>query len=145
MHDHSASFHGVGSSFKLFRISPARSSHVKQNLSALALMLPYLEQTSVYNSFNFDFGADEGYTSLTGNIQATATNTSLKVFQCPSDPLAGAPDYQYTTNTNNYYASVGTSMYWSQIGSTYPVNTSSVNMPSTGLFTFQRGFPQAGK
>jgi len=117
---------------------------VKQNLSALALLLPFLEQTPVYNSINFNFGADEYETianrSLTAWIQGTAINTSIKAFQCPSDPLAGQPDYQGTTNTNNYYASVGTTMYWSQLGSTFPNNVPSVNMPSTGLFTFQASY-----
>jgi prepilin-type N-terminal cleavage/methylation domain-containing protein/prepilin-type processing-associated H-X9-DG protein len=117
---------------------------VKQNLSVLALILPFLEQTQVYNSINFNFGSDEfepiGSRSLTASIQATATNTSIKAFQCPSDPLAGAPDYQGTTNTNNYYASVGTTMYWSQLGSTFPNNVPTVNIPSTGVFTMQASY-----
>jgi prepilin-type processing-associated H-X9-DG protein len=113
-------------------------------LGPLALMLPFLEQTSVYNSINFNFGADEfepiASRSLTAAVQATATNTSIKAFQCPSDPLAGAPDYQNTTNTTNYYASVGTTMYWSQLGTTYSNSVPSVNMPSTGLFTLQASY-----
>ncbi len=117
---------------------------VKQNLGPLALMLPFLEQTPVYNSINFNFGADEfepiASRSLTASIQATATNTSMKAFQCPSDPLAGAPDYQGTTNTTNYYASVGTTMYWSQLGTTFSNSVPSVNMPSTGLFTLQASY-----
>jgi prepilin-type N-terminal cleavage/methylation domain-containing protein/prepilin-type processing-associated H-X9-DG protein len=117
---------------------------VKQNLGPLALILPFLEQTPVYNSINFNFGADEfeplASRSLTASIQATATNSSIKAFQCPSDPLAGAPDYQGTTNTTNYYASVGTTMYWSQLGTTFSNSVPSVNMPSTGLFTLQASY-----
>ncbi len=116
---------------------------VKQNLGVLALLLPFLEQTQVYNAINFNFGADEleaSSPSLTAVTQSTATNTSIRAFQCPSDPLAGAPDYQGTTNTNNYYASVGTTMYWSQLGSTFPTNVPTVNMPSTGLFTLQASY-----
>src|SRR6516164_291075 len=123
---------------------PGTPWSVKQNLSVLALLLPFLEQTPVYNSINFNFGADEfeplAYRSLTASIQATATNSSIKAFQCPSDPLAGAPDYQGTTNTNNYYASVGTTMYWSQLGSTFSNNVPSANIPSTGLFTMQASY-----
>ena len=123
---------------------PGTPWSVKQNLSALALLLPFLEQTQVYNALNFNFGADEyesvANRSLTAWIQGTAINASIKVFQCPSDPRAGQPDYQNTTNTNNYYASVGTTMYWSQLGSTFPNNVPSVNMPSTGLFTFQASY-----
>jgi prepilin-type N-terminal cleavage/methylation domain-containing protein/prepilin-type processing-associated H-X9-DG protein len=123
---------------------PSTIWSVKQNLGPLALILPYLEQTPVYNSINFNFGADEfepiASRSLTAWVQGTATNTSLKVYQCPSDPLAGAPDYQNTTNTTNYYASVGTTMYWSQLGTTYSNSVPSVNMPSTGLFTLQASY-----
>jgi prepilin-type N-terminal cleavage/methylation domain-containing protein/prepilin-type processing-associated H-X9-DG protein len=118
---------------------------IKQNLGPLALLLPFLEETPVYNSINFNFGADEfeplAYRSLTASVQATATNTSIRTFQCPSDPLAGAPDYQGTTNTTNYYASVGTTMYWSQLGTTWPnYGVPSVNIPSTGLFTLQASY-----
>ena len=118
---------------------------VKQNLSVLALILPFLEQTAVYNSINFSFGSDEtepiASRSMAAAIQSTAIDTSIKAFQCPSDPLAGAPDYQGTTNTNNYYACVGTTMYWSQLGSTFPnYGVPSVNIPSTGLFTMQASY-----
>jgi prepilin-type N-terminal cleavage/methylation domain-containing protein/prepilin-type processing-associated H-X9-DG protein len=123
---------------------PGTPWSVKQNLSVLALLLPFLEQTPVYNSLNFNFGADEyeavANRSLTAWIQGTAINSSIKAFQCPSDPLAGQPDYQGTTNTNNYYASVGTTTYWSQLGSTFPNNVPSVNIPSTGLFTMQASY-----
>ena len=117
---------------------------VKQNLGPLALILPFLEQTAVYNSINFNFGSDEleplASRSLASSIQSTAITASMKAFQCPSDPLAGAPDYQGTTNTTNYYASVGTTMYWSQLGTTWSNNVPSVNIPSTGLFTLQASY-----
>jgi prepilin-type N-terminal cleavage/methylation domain-containing protein/prepilin-type processing-associated H-X9-DG protein len=120
---------------------PGEIWNVKQNLSTHALILPFLEQSAVYNSFNFNFGSDEDVTVVAGVIQSTASFTSIKTFQCPSDPLAGAPDYQGTTNTNSYYASVGTTMYWSQIGTDpYGTNQPSVNLPSTGLFTFQASY-----
>jgi prepilin-type processing-associated H-X9-DG protein len=117
---------------------------VKQNLSPLALILPFLEQTPVYNNINFNFRSDEfepiANRSLTASVQATAILTSMRAFQCPSDPLAGAPDYQGTTDTTNYYACVGTTMYWSQLGTTFPNNVPSVNIPSTGLFTMQASY-----
>ena len=92
---------------------------------------------------NFNYGADAepiGSMTQAAWVQLTATNTSIKAFQCPSDPLAETPDYQNTTNTNNYYACVGTTMYWSQLGTTYPLYVPSVNMPSTGLFTLQASY-----
>src|SRR6185295_5187223 len=68
---------------------------VKQNLGPLALMLPFLEQTPVYNSITFNFGSDEleplASRSMASSVQSTAIIASLRAFQCPSDPLAGAP------------------------------------------------------
>ena len=123
---------------------PGTQEECQAESGASVALLPFLEQTADYNSINFNFGADEfeplASRSLTASVQATATNTSLKAFQCPSDPLAGAPDYQGTTNTTNYYASVGTTMYWSQLGTTWSNNVPSVNIPSTGLFTFQASY-----
>ena len=67
--------------------------------SAHALMLPYLEQTPVYNSCNFNWNIWYG----TGaSINATVWNTKVNAFLCPSDSLAGK------TSLNSYYGSFGT-------------------------------------
>jgi prepilin-type N-terminal cleavage/methylation domain-containing protein/prepilin-type processing-associated H-X9-DG protein len=68
--------------------------------SAQALMLPYMEQTPVYNSINFNFNA---WYSQGGPINATAFNTRVNSFLCPSDGLAGQ------NNINCYRGSLGTS------------------------------------
>ncbi len=115
----------------------------KQNLSYLALMLPFLEQTQVYNSINFNWGCEDSTTVLCYVINSTGTNAQIKAFICPSDPNAGVPDHNNTTNTNNYYACVGTTMTWGLIGQQAPwanMNVPTMNMPSTGLFTWMASY-----
>jgi prepilin-type N-terminal cleavage/methylation domain-containing protein/prepilin-type processing-associated H-X9-DG protein len=77
------------------------------NWSALALMLPYVEQTQVYNAINFSFGADnfKGQSDGIGDeCQKTAINTVINSFICPSDGRG--------KGRNNYRASNGTNYDW---------------------------------
>jgi prepilin-type N-terminal cleavage/methylation domain-containing protein/prepilin-type processing-associated H-X9-DG protein len=117
--------------------------NVKQNLSAHALILPFLEQTQIYNSFNFNWGCEDCTAVLCYKINFTGENAQINAFVCPSDPRAGQPDHNNTTNTNNYYASVGTTMTWGLIGNQAPwanLNVATLNMPSNGLFTWQASY-----
>jgi prepilin-type processing-associated H-X9-DG protein len=117
--------------------------NVKQNLSWVAQMLPYFEQTAIYNSLNFNWGCEDNSTILCYLINSTAQNSQINAMMCPSDPNAGKPDNNNTTNTTNYYASVGTTMTWGLIGNQAPwtnLNTSALNMPSNGLFTWQQSY-----
>jgi len=70
--------------------------------SAQALLLPYVEQRSIYNAANFNWNC------CFASTQGDATNstvylTRIASFLCPSDGLAGAQ------NINSYYGSVGAS------------------------------------
>jgi prepilin-type N-terminal cleavage/methylation domain-containing protein/prepilin-type processing-associated H-X9-DG protein len=118
----------------------------KQNLSVHALILPFLEQTQAYNAINFNWGCEDSTTVLCYQINLTGTNSQIKAFVCPSDPRGGVPDHNNTTNTNNYYACVGTTMTWGLIGNVAPYSPVScatctaLNMPSTGLFTWQASY-----
>jgi prepilin-type N-terminal cleavage/methylation domain-containing protein/prepilin-type processing-associated H-X9-DG protein len=117
--------------------------NVKQNLGPLAMMLPFLELSSIYNSLNFYWGCEDSTTVLCYKINATGTNAQIKTFICPSDPAAGKPDHNNTTNTNNYYGCVGTTMNWGQMGNTPALpnlNVPSINWPSTGMFTWQSSY-----
>jgi len=76
-----------------------------QNFSALALMLPYMEQTQVYNAINFNFGmATFIGIGSTDPCQQTAINTVVKTFLCPSDSRG--------SGRNNYRSSNGTNWDW---------------------------------
>lgn len=64
------------------------------------LILPYMEQTTIYNQFNFN----EDFTVLAdaavymgSTTNNAAFNQRLSLYWCPSDPAANA-----TTNVNNY-------------------------------------------
>src|SRR6266571_4963805 len=75
------------------------------NFSALALMLPYMEQQPVYNAINFAFGAN--WYTLPGSddpVQLTAISVTISTFLCPSDSSS--------FGRNNYMASNGTNFDW---------------------------------
>jgi prepilin-type N-terminal cleavage/methylation domain-containing protein/prepilin-type processing-associated H-X9-DG protein len=76
------------------------------NWSALALMLPYVEQTQTYNSINFGFGVHSfgGQWGTPDDCQKTAINVTINSFICPSDGRG--------KGRNNYRASNGTNYDW---------------------------------
>jgi prepilin-type N-terminal cleavage/methylation domain-containing protein/prepilin-type processing-associated H-X9-DG protein len=88
--------------------------------SAQSLMLPYLEQTQVYNAINFDW---TNWYDVGAPINSTAWNLNLVSFYCPSDGQTG----QF--NNNNYFGSIGTTTDYS--GGT----VSNPNGSSTGIFS----------
>src|SRR5262249_45910330 len=62
------------------------------NYTGYGFMLPYLEESNVYNTFNFNLNQFSGPTpyfgwSLPGN--STAFSTQLSVFLCPSNRALG--------------------------------------------------------
>jgi prepilin-type processing-associated H-X9-DG protein len=67
--------------------------------SAVAQMLPYLDQTPIYNSINFDF---DPVVNGQQPFNQTALEAKVNMFLCPADPYAGR------RSLNSYYASVGT-------------------------------------
>jgi prepilin-type N-terminal cleavage/methylation domain-containing protein/prepilin-type processing-associated H-X9-DG protein len=77
------------------------------NWSAHSLMLPFLEQGTIYSAINFSLeGPGEG----TG-ASATAYNTKINMFLCPSDGNAGTAGRPGSPNINSYHASIGTTTY----------------------------------
>ena len=115
--------------------------NAKQNMSLHCLILPFIEQTNVYNAINFNWGCEDSNTVLCYLINSTAHTAQINTFVCPSDPNAGRPDFNNTSNTNSYYGCVGTSMFFSQIGTNAPfanLNVTDLQMSTTGLFTYMR-------
>ncbi len=114
--------------------------NVKQNLGLHAAVLPFLEQAQVFDALNFQFGCENQSAALSYLVNSTATNIKVAGFCCPSDPNAGVLDYGNLPNTNNYYACVGTTTTFSQIGTDAPyasLNVPSIRMPTSGLYGFQ--------
>jgi prepilin-type N-terminal cleavage/methylation domain-containing protein/prepilin-type processing-associated H-X9-DG protein len=70
--------------------------------SAQALLLPYVEQSALYNHANFSWNCCY-YTGQGDATNSTIYNTRIASFLCPSDGLAGQQ------NINSYYGSIGTS------------------------------------
>jgi len=125
--------------------------------SAQSMLLPYMEQTPVYNAINFSVDMIYG---AGGAMNLTVSSTLINGFCCPSDSnvaFGGAPtasEVTYTTWTNatwspsinSYRGSVGTttSAYGWQVGYATcepdPFNIAGGNpgcsSNSTGLFTY---------
>jgi prepilin-type N-terminal cleavage/methylation domain-containing protein/prepilin-type processing-associated H-X9-DG protein len=115
-----------------------------------ALILPYLENTTVYNSINFNFCGGYNYGS---GCNGTAWTTIINTYMCPSDTQVSTAHPQWGTgvpNTNSYRGSVGTTtaIYWSNVTNTSgyascqpdPLNISGGNPGcspySTGMFMY---------
>ncbi|MHC5541753.1 DUF1559 family PulG-like putative transporter, partial [Singulisphaera rosea] len=67
--------------------------------SAHAALLPYLEQSAIYNAANFNW-TPGGWTG--GRLNVSVRLMTIQAFLCPSDPNSGV------NHSNNYYACTGT-------------------------------------
>jgi prepilin-type N-terminal cleavage/methylation domain-containing protein/prepilin-type processing-associated H-X9-DG protein len=114
------------------RDNPPAGPYEWENYSSFAMMLPYLEQSVVYNMCNLLWCPDTGF----GYAQApnyTVYNTKLNAFLCPSDPYSGIQ------NLCNYAGSFGTTTYmpFYQVNNTQP----GVNQgDTTGIFTIWKSY-----
>ncbi|KAJ3054402.1 hypothetical protein HK102_011528, partial [Quaeritorhiza haematococci] len=99
--------------------------------SAQAMILPYLEQTPLYNAINFSFAGGYG---VAQNINGTAWTTVVNGYLCPSDGNAGKVGY------NSYYASRGTSFNADFNVAQNPPPNCGGNLRSTGLFSYQQAY-----
>ncbi len=78
--------------------APGLYASWEPNMSAQAMLLPYIEQSPVYNALNFNFGAEYDL-----GMNSTGVLTIIGAYLCPSDPNASR-----RININNYYACMGT-------------------------------------
>jgi len=95
-----------------------------QGFSAQAMLLPYLDQSALYNQLNFDvIVTDSTHPAVTGGLANSVLRTrKIQAFLCPSDRAS-----LNTLAGNNYVVSGGPSLWWRQ-GVTNQV----------GLFNFGR-------
>ncbi|WP_422924098.1 DUF1559 domain-containing protein [Singulisphaera sp. PoT] len=104
-----------------------------QDQGVLCRILPFLEQTSVYNSINFNYGVrgvwhgggswnaapmdEEVWSGDWGRSNATANITYVKAFLCPSDANNGGNNRFFINgdrrliSTTDYYWNVGLSRF----------------------------------
>jgi len=114
----------------------------KNGLSAHLSILPQLELSTLFNAFNFVNGIDETNTAAWTIVNTTVSLAQVAVFVCPSDQYGGEQEANgYSTATNNYFCSVGTSTYLTNGGSTtWPAPAPMATLPTTGMFAFQQSY-----
>ncbi len=98
--------------------------------SAVAQMLPFMEQQALFSAANFSWAMD-AYSDACYYVNSTVAESKVAFFLCPSDGEAGNPF------NNSYYASVGTSATSLHSGcdgsASAPINCKGTG--SSGLFT----------
>jgi prepilin-type processing-associated H-X9-DG protein len=97
-------------------------------MSAHARMLPFLEQTNVFNTINFSLSWNPNATY--GDPNATARATSVAVFLCPSDANEALPT-GYAGN--NYRACEGSTFLFGYVPGD-PNHTNAGQAPPNGPF-----------
>jgi prepilin-type N-terminal cleavage/methylation domain-containing protein/prepilin-type processing-associated H-X9-DG protein len=138
-------YHSANSSFPMGASSGMRNFgqyYAKQNFSAHAAMLPFLEQQAIYNAINFNFGCEDDTGQYCFKVNATATRGKVSVFCCPSDPNAGVPDHNGDPDTNSYYGCIGTTTNLLNTNTSIGPFLTGLNGPlqSTGIFTWQMSY-----
>jgi prepilin-type N-terminal cleavage/methylation domain-containing protein/prepilin-type processing-associated H-X9-DG protein len=121
---------------------PFPSQVSKNGLSSHTAILPQLELTTLFNAINFNNGTDETTGNLYTAVNTTVSFAQVSVFVCPSDQYAGEQQPGvFTTGTNSYFASVGTTTNLTdQSTTTWPAPASMSLLPTTGLFAFQQSY-----
>jgi prepilin-type N-terminal cleavage/methylation domain-containing protein/prepilin-type processing-associated H-X9-DG protein len=92
---------------------------VNADYSAQTRLLPFLEQTALYNAINFAVGC--GVNAPLGNVMnQTVAITRLSCFLCPSaaPPTWTSDNHSGTATGNSYFASVGSGLEYT--GTLYP-------------------------
>jgi prepilin-type N-terminal cleavage/methylation domain-containing protein/prepilin-type processing-associated H-X9-DG protein len=132
-------YHQVTNSFPLgASLAPynAGATYTWSNWGANAQLLPFLEQTPVFNLINFSWAPepyaeptsqDQGYSSTGGILNSTAYGVKINLFLCPSDGNAVrtfSTSTAYHSNNNSYHGSIGTT-------------TQNVPSRTSGVFGFQ--------
>jgi prepilin-type N-terminal cleavage/methylation domain-containing protein/prepilin-type processing-associated H-X9-DG protein len=79
--------------------TPPATGAEYQNVSSIALMLPFLEQTPAWNAINFSFGLYP-YTLSADACQGTAMTMVINSLICPSDTGKGRCSYRASNGTN---------------------------------------------
>jgi prepilin-type N-terminal cleavage/methylation domain-containing protein/prepilin-type processing-associated H-X9-DG protein len=80
--------------------------------SPQSMMLPYLEQTPLYNAINFSGVSHGDNSNHMDRLNTTAITTRIESFNCPSAPAPASTYYGKARPGNSYFASVGSSLMW---------------------------------
>jgi prepilin-type N-terminal cleavage/methylation domain-containing protein/prepilin-type processing-associated H-X9-DG protein len=84
--------------------------------SAHSMMLPYIEQTTIYNALNFSI-VSQSNNFNDDFVQLTGIQRPISAFLCPSSNVSTCQQYSggpnpinYNVPGNNYFASIGSGM-----------------------------------
>jgi prepilin-type N-terminal cleavage/methylation domain-containing protein len=83
--------HNFHDSFRHLSTSNRPPAAGSKRLGGLTRLLPYFDQGPLYNNYNQSLTWSDPDTANNG-LQRATVNTKLTVFQCPSNPQAGALD-----------------------------------------------------
>jgi prepilin-type N-terminal cleavage/methylation domain-containing protein/prepilin-type processing-associated H-X9-DG protein len=112
---------------------PPGASLAPSQASALAIVMPFIEGTSLFNAFNFSFNVSTDFTN------ATARDVNVRTFLCPSDPSSGYwPDQTPLTTVmgqSNYFGNLGTNGWVYDQLNGVPKNSSQCGMLAYGSYT----------
>lgn len=73
-------------------LRPASSAASSVRFAALTQLLPYLDQSNIYNQYNQAYNWDDTAHPTNGVANANLSATRIPAFQCPSDVKAGNLD-----------------------------------------------------
>ena len=108
--------------------------------SAQSMILPYMEQSPVYNAINFTY-LGRGGNNAGENGNYTGTSSRINSFLCPSAQaprdtwnVGGIPTANWRPYAgNSYFASAGPSLMWLGNQSQVPSGMFAVNGPTSGI------------
>ncbi|WP_165247524.1 DUF1559 family PulG-like putative transporter [Paludisphaera soli] len=118
-----------------------------QNTPWFCLMLPYIEQGNLSNSYNFMVGAEGPMTPLPLGfaVNSTVSSTKMSTFQCPSDRnniFQITPAYQGGALSANTFSKGNYAVNWGNLHWAQDDQAAAAPMidPATGVLpTFQKG------
>ena len=102
--------------------------------SCFAAMLPFMEQSSLFNAINYTYGTGQG-DALGSVIQSTVTKTRLASMLCPS----ATPPKGVINGISGGLPAPGDS-YFGSVGSSLEYDATQTNQPPNGPFVYQ-GYP----
>jgi prepilin-type N-terminal cleavage/methylation domain-containing protein/prepilin-type processing-associated H-X9-DG protein len=112
LHNYHTAFDSFPSSYEARSTSDKSISWSWGTWSVQSELLGFMEQTTIYNACNFAIvNRNPGAGSM---VQSTAVTARIAFFLCPSSPPAqGTSEFGKPNTGNNYFASVGTTLHWS--------------------------------
>jgi prepilin-type N-terminal cleavage/methylation domain-containing protein len=102
----------------------ASGSLTNTDISEHARLLPYMEQTNVFQLINFTVKWNDP-------LNTVACASRVKTFICPSDATLSVPG---TYGPNNYYGNQGAQILYGGVPPTNPANSNFGMPPADGIF-----------